>query len=601
MMGERRVMQEALFYGFSLERHVPDNHLLRRIDRFVDLSEVRTHLEPYYSETGRPSIDPDLMIRMLIVGYCFGIRSERRLCDEVHLNLAYRWFCRLGLDGDVPDHSTFSKNRHGRFRESDLLRKLFETVVRRCIKEGIVGGEAFAVDASIIVADAHRRRGVAKIEDLDPTSNRAVTEYLSVLDDAAFGGATSVEPKTISPTDPAARYTASANAVAGYAYSDGVDDARTGICSKRAVPRWLSLSNRSTGAPSMGKIITDFSSVTTVGLDLAKHVFQVHCVDASGRVVVANSVRRNKLLEFFASLPPCLVGLEACGSAHHWARELVKLGHDARLMPPAYVKAYVRRQKNDAADAAAICEAVTRPSMRFVPLRSLENQAALMHHRVREMLVAQRTQVLNAVRGHLAEIGVIAAQGPKNARDLAKLITADEATLPWLVRAALAPLVRQLDRLDEEIGLADDAIKAMAKVDESARRLMSIPGIGPVTASAIAASVQDVSSFSGSREFSAYLGLTPRQNSSGGKERLGRVSKMGNRYLRKLLVVGAHAVLYNRKGHDDALRTWVSKLMETKPFKLVAVALANKLARIAFAVMRDQTPYSAKPFSPAQA
>src|SRR5271166_6325514 len=176
MMGERRVMQEALFYGFSLERQVPDNHLLRKIDRFVDLSEVRTHLEPYYSETGRPSIDPELMIRMLIVGYCFGIRS--------------------GLDGDVPDHSTFSKNRHGRFRESDLLRKLFETVVARCMKEGIVGGEAFAVDASIIVADAHRRRGVAKIEDLDPTSSRAVAEYLSVLDDAAFGGATPVEPKT---------------------------------------------------------------------------------------------------------------------------------------------------------------------------------------------------------------------------------------------------------------------------------------------------------------------------------------------------------------------------------------------------------------------
>ena len=220
MMGERRVMQEALFYGFSLERHVPDSHMLRKIDRFVDLSEVRAHLEPYYSETGRPSIDPELMIRMLIVGYCFGIRSERRLCEEVHLNLAYRWFCRLGLDGDVPDHSTFSKNRHGRFRESDLLRKLFETVVARCIKEGIVGGEAFAVDASIIVADAHRRRGVAKVEDLDPTSNRAVAEYLSVLDDAAFGGATPIEPKVISPTDPAARYTASANSLAGYAYSD---------------------------------------------------------------------------------------------------------------------------------------------------------------------------------------------------------------------------------------------------------------------------------------------------------------------------------------------------------------------------------------------
>src|ERR1700724_1711473 len=220
MMGERRVGQEALFYEFSLERHVPETHLLRSIDRFVELDGLRQELVPFDCEKGRPSIDPELMIRMLIVGYGLGIRSERRLCEEVHLNLAYRWFCRLGLDGDVPDHSAFSKNRHGRFRESDLLRKLFETVVARCMKERIVGGEAFAVDASIIVADAHRRRGVAKIEDLDPTSNRAVTEYLSVLDDAAFGGATSVEPKTISPTDPAARYTASANAVAGYAYSD---------------------------------------------------------------------------------------------------------------------------------------------------------------------------------------------------------------------------------------------------------------------------------------------------------------------------------------------------------------------------------------------
>ena len=166
MMGERRVMQEALFYGFSLERHVPSDHLVRKIDRFVDLSEVRAHLEPYYSEVGRPSIDPELMIRMLIVGYCFAVRSERRLCEEVNLNLAYCWFCRLGLEGEVPDHSTFSKNRHGRFRESDLLRKLFETVVARCMTERLVGGEAFAVDASMIVADAHRRRGVAKIEDL---------------------------------------------------------------------------------------------------------------------------------------------------------------------------------------------------------------------------------------------------------------------------------------------------------------------------------------------------------------------------------------------------------------------------------------------------
>jgi transposase len=220
MMGERRVMREVLFYGFSLERHVPDDHMVRRIDRFVDLSGVRAHLEPYYSDVGRPSIDPELTVRMLLVGYCMGIRSERRLCEEVHLNLAYRWFCRLGLDGDVPDHSTFSKNRHGRFRESNLLRHLFETVVARCMAEGLVGGEAFAVDASIIVADAPRRRGVAKVHDLDLTSNRAVAEYLSVLDDAAFGGATPVEPKAISPTDPAARYTAAADRRTVCAYSD---------------------------------------------------------------------------------------------------------------------------------------------------------------------------------------------------------------------------------------------------------------------------------------------------------------------------------------------------------------------------------------------
>jgi transposase len=220
MMGERRVMQEALFYGFSLERHVPDNHLLRKIDRFVDLTELRTYLEPFYSQTGRPSIDPELMMRMLIVGYCFGVRSERRLCDEVHLNLAYRWFCRLGLDGEVPDHSTFSKNRHGRFRESDLFRKLFETVVARCMKEKIVGGEAFGVDASMIVADADRRRKVAKTEDLDPTSSRAVAEYLSVLDDAAFGAATPKAPTAISPTDPASRYTAASDTPAFFAYAD---------------------------------------------------------------------------------------------------------------------------------------------------------------------------------------------------------------------------------------------------------------------------------------------------------------------------------------------------------------------------------------------
>ena len=341
----------------------------------------------------------------------------------------------------------------------------------------------------------------------------------------------------------------------------------------------------------MGKARVDLRSVTTVGLDLAKHVFQIHAVDADGKIVIATALRRRDVLSFFDALPPSVIGLEACGSAHHWARELVKLGHDARLMHPSYVKAYVRRQKNDAADAAAICEAVTRPSMQFVSIRSIDNQAVLMHHKVREILVSQRTQLLNALRGHLAEVGVIAAQGANGAYALAAAILEGDSSIPLCVRDALAPIVRQLQTLNDEIAASDRAIMGLAKTNETARRLMSVPGIGPITASAIAASVQDVGAFSGPREFAAFLGLTPRQNSSGGKERLGRVSKMGNRYLRKLLVVGAHAVLFHRRSHQDGLRTWAAKLMETKPFKLVAVAIANKLARIAFALMRDGSIY----------
>ena len=220
MMGWRHVSQEALFYRFSLEEHIPADHLLRSIDRFVDLGDLRAHLAAFYSSTGRPSIDPELMIRMLIVGYCCGIRSERRLCEEVHLNLAYRWFCRLGLDGEVPDHSTFSKNRHGRFRDSDLLRHVFETVVRRCMAEGLVGGDGFAVDASLIKADANRQRSVEGAQGLAPEmSSRAIDEYLAVLDDAAFGAATEVVPKFISPSDPAARWTSAHGGLAFFAYS----------------------------------------------------------------------------------------------------------------------------------------------------------------------------------------------------------------------------------------------------------------------------------------------------------------------------------------------------------------------------------------------
>ncbi len=220
MMGDRRVDQAALFYEFSLERHVPADHMLRSIDRFVDLEGLRAHVAPFYSPIGRPSIDPELLIRMLIVGYCFGIRSERRLCEEVHLNLAYRWFCRLGLDGDVPDHSTFSKNRHGRFRDSDLLRHLFETVVERCMSEGLVGGEGFAADASLIKADANRQRGVRGAEGLPAeATSRAIAEYLAVLDDAAFGAATPVVPKFISPADPASRWTGADKGPAYFAYA----------------------------------------------------------------------------------------------------------------------------------------------------------------------------------------------------------------------------------------------------------------------------------------------------------------------------------------------------------------------------------------------
>jgi transposase len=223
MMGERIVVQGALFYEFSLEHHVPSDHLLRSIDRFVDLSGIRAHLRPFYSVTGRPSIDPELMIRMLIVGYCFGIRSERRLCEEVHLNLAYRWFCRLGLEGAVPDHSTFSKNRHGRFRDSDLLREVFETTVRRCMAEGLVGGDGFAADASLIRADANRQRSVEGSEDVDwdalAATRRSVREYLDTLDDAAWGAASPVKPKFVSKSDPAAQWTGAMKGHAFFAYA----------------------------------------------------------------------------------------------------------------------------------------------------------------------------------------------------------------------------------------------------------------------------------------------------------------------------------------------------------------------------------------------
>lgn len=342
----------------------------------------------------------------------------------------------------------------------------------------------------------------------------------------------------------------------------------------------------------MTRITPDLSAVTSVGLDLAKHVFHVHAVDAAGRVVVARALRRREVLPFFASLPPCLIGMEACGSAHHWGRELGALGHEVKLIPPAYVKPFVKRQKNDANDAAAIHETLSRPGLRFVAVRSVANQAVLMRHKAREMLVAQRTQLLNGLRGHLAEVGVIAAQGTSHMRALGGLIHDGDETIDEAVRMSLMPLVTQIGHLDQAIAKIDAEIAAGARADPVASRLMTIPGIGPVTASALAASVDDPASFSGPREFAAFLGLVPRQHSSGGKPRLGRITKMGNAYLRKLLVVGAHAVLHHQAKHDDPLRQWARKLLATKPFKLVAVALANKLARMAFALMRQGTRYA---------
>src|ERR1700677_4791174 len=313
--------------------------------------------------------------------------------------------------------------------------------------------------------------------------------------------------------------------------------------------------NPSEGKPSMGKSIRNLTAVTRVGLDLAKNAFQVHAVDATGAIVVPRKLTRGRLVPFFAELAPCVAAMEACSSAHHWGRALIELGHEVRLIPPAHVKPYVRRNKSDQVDAAAIYEAMSRPGQRFVQVRSIDNQAALMRHRARELLAGQRTAALNALRGHLAEIGLIAPQGAQHAYGLKRLAgdgfdENGEIVVPDCVRGALRSLISQIDALDEAIGALDREIVASVKADETDKRLMTIPGVGPVTASAIMATIQDASAFASGREFAAFLGLTPRQNSTGGKTRLGRITKMGDRYLRKLLVVGACATLRHRRGHS---------------------------------------------------
>ncbi len=324
--------------------------------------------------------------------------------------------------------------------------------------------------------------------------------------------------------------------------------------------------------------------VAIIGLDLAKSVFQLHGVDRTGDVVVRRMLRRAQVMDFFRKLPVCLVGLEACGSAHHWAREIAAFGHDVRMIPPIYVKAYVKRGKTDAADAAAICEAVGRPTMRFVPIKTVEQQAAGMVLKARDLLVRQRTQTANAFRSHLSELGIVTSAGMASLDKLTDLVRDPHTTMPDLARRALLELAEQIDGLSARVEHLDADIRAGIKEDETARRLTSIPGVGPLIAATVRATVHDPHGFRRGRDFAAWLGLTPRLLSSGGKQKLGSISKQGNRRLRTLLVVGASSILKQAK-RGVTLPPWLTGLMARKAYKLVAVALANKIARIVWALL----------------
>jgi transposase len=331
------------------------------------------------------------------------------------------------------------------------------------------------------------------------------------------------------------------------------------------------------------------TTITRIGLDIAKSVFEVHAVNAQEQVVVRRSLRRGQVLTWFARQPPCLIGLEACGTSTYWARELTALGHDARLIPPAYAKPYVRRNKNDAADAKAICEAVSRPSMRFVPIKTVEQQADSVAHKVRQMLIKQRTMARNSFRGLMAEFGIIVPQGPQH---IGKLLTIladpEDLRVPAVARAALTTMREVLSVLEKQIDALDKDIKLRVRGNATAHHLDTIPGFGPILSSAIAAIVTDPRHFDSGRDFAASLGLVPRQDGTGGKVKLGPISKRGNGYLRRLLVNGATAVLNGKNARNDP---WRAKLLESKPKKLAAVALANKMARIAWAVMTRQEDF----------
>src|SRR6202140_1537473 len=333
-------------------------------------------------------------------------------------------------------------------------------------------------------------------------------------------------------------------------------------------------------------------TITTVGLDIAKSVFQVHGVDAEGKVVIRRQLKRRYVLTFFEKLSPCLVGIEACASSHYWSRELKALGHTVRLMPPAYVKPYVKRQKNDAADAEAICEAVTRANMRFVATKTPEQQSCLMLHRTRHLFIRQQTAVINAIRAHLAEFGIVAPVGRNGVEDLLKVVAdARDERVPEIARACLGALGAQLRALKVQILQFDRRIMAWHRSNETSKRLDAIPGVGPVLATALVATVADPRAFRSGRDFSAWIGLVPKQHSSGGKDRLGSISKRGDRYLRSLFTAGALAVIRYAKIHGTGHRPWLTALLARRPTKVAAIALANKIARMAWAMMAKGERY----------
>lgn len=332
--------------------------------------------------------------------------------------------------------------------------------------------------------------------------------------------------------------------------------------------------------------------VSIIGLDLAKNSFQAHGAGIDGKVAFRKKLSRSKVLPFLAGRSPCLVAMEACASAHYWAREIGALGHQVKLIPPVYVKPFVKRQKNDSADAEAIAEAASRPTMRFVVAKSEQKQALGMTFRARDLLVRQRTQTINALRGHLAEFGVIAPQGAAHVNRLREAVSDPATGLPPEVLEVANMLLEQIGALRDKIAVLEIRIRARAPKDEMAARLMTIPGVGPICASAIEAFAPPMEGFQRGRDFAAWLGLTPRQNSTGGKRILGRVSKMGQRDIRRLLITGAMAVVRwaCRRGTDDP---WLARMLQRKPRMLVAVALANKMARISWALMTKGGVYRA--------